>query len=376
MLNMLFKKKFRSFALIASLSLCLLNAHGTSVAAHHLMGYGLVVTATLPACTKTSYSLSFFNFSLHDTAQHRPLAIGLLAFKNIRQFKSQTLTSPTQPTQPTSIVGEVIISLLSLLGLASLVRVKDWSMQLSPEVDLTVFGLCLLALIAVGLYYLIRFYLRDVASKPENSIFGSQGKARSVQFNNLKAGQGTSIDPIRYMQYKPVNVGNDASARPWEQIGADSGSLDKNIEFEDRLGQFSHTSRSNHWSIPEGFDAVSFVQTAKNVFMTLQDAWDRADMGILHSMLTDQMLSEIRTQLSEREQHTQGAPNKTEVIMLSADLLGVQEVEQGYLASIEFSGLINENPSQGPNPFREVWSMCRPKNNSTGWLVSGVQALQ
>jgi predicted lipid-binding transport protein (Tim44 family) len=32
--------------------------------------------------------------------------------------------------------------------------------------------------------------------------------------------------------------------------------------------------------------------------------------------------------------------------------------------------------SMGPNPFREVWNITRPKAGGGGWLVAGVQALQ
>jgi predicted lipid-binding transport protein (Tim44 family) len=38
--------------------------------------------------------------------------------------------------------------------------------------------------------------------------------------------------------------------------------------------------------------------------------------------------------------------------------------------------MIREQPSAGPNPFREVWNMSKPKSGSAGWLVAGVQALQ
>jgi predicted lipid-binding transport protein (Tim44 family) len=38
--------------------------------------------------------------------------------------------------------------------------------------------------------------------------------------------------------------------------------------------------------------------------------------------------------------------------------------------------MIREEPSAGPNPFREVWNMTKPKSGGNGWLVAGVQALQ
>ena len=68
--------------------------------------------------------------------------------------------------------------------------------------------------------------------------------------------------------------------------------------------------------------------------------------------------------------------NKTDVVLLEASLLGIEELDDAYMASVEFSGMIREEPSAGPSPFREVWNMTKPKTGNTGWLVAGVQALQ
>nr|MBP8186482.1 Tim44 domain-containing protein [Comamonas sp.] len=64
-----------------------------------------------------------------------------------------------------------------------------------------------------------------------------------------------------------------------------------------------------------------------------------------------------------------------DVVMIDAQLLGIEDVGGSYMASVEFSGLIREDASSGPSPFREVWNMAKPKNNSSGWLVAGLQAL-
>ena len=88
------------------------------------------------------------------------------------------------------------------------------------------------------------------------------------------------------------------------------------------------------------------------------------------------MLGEIQAQLTDRETHTGGNTNKTDVVMLDAQLLGIQDLGNDYMASVEFSGMIREDPSAGPSPFREVWNMTKPKSGASGWLVAGVQALQ
>jgi predicted lipid-binding transport protein (Tim44 family) len=64
------------------------------------------------------------------------------------------------------------------------------------------------------------------------------------------------------------------------------------------------------WGIPAGFDSEGFLTAAKNNFVTLQVAWDKADIGALRSMMTDAMLVEIQSQLSERESHPGTTPNR------------------------------------------------------------------
>ena len=138
----------------------------------------------------------------------------------------------------------------------------------------------------------------------------------------------------------------------------------------------SALSGSQNWGVPADFDADGFLTAAKRNFVTLQSAWDRADISSLRAMMTDTMLGEIQAQLQERETHTGGVSNKTDVVMLDAKLLGIEDLGDDYMASVEFSGMIREEPSAGPSPFREVWNMTKPKSGNVGWLVAGVQALQ
>lgn len=187
-------------------------------------------------------------------------------------------------------------------------------------------------------------------------------------FQGAGVGEVATASPA----YRPENVGNDASARPWErnQTAFDS------VAAQGASGVVIGSALPSSWSIPAGFDADGFLKAAKSNFILLQAAWDQADMGTLRSMMTDDMLTEISAQLAEREAHTGGAVNLTEVQMLQAQLLGIEELGDGYMASVEFSGMIRETPQAGPSPFREVWNMVKPRDGSRGWLVAGVQALQ
>ena len=190
---------------------------------------------------------------------------------------------------------------------------------------------------------------------------------------------GSTADaPATPRQYNPMKVGNDASARPWEDETIPAQGTAGGI----RIGSGLDAPRgalegSQNWGVPPGFDTAGFLQAAKRNFVTLQDAWDRSDFSTLRSMMTDEMLTEIRSQISSRDQQGASDPSqRTEVEMLEAQLLGIEELQTEYMASVEFSGMIREEPSAGASPFREVWNMVKPKDGGSGWLVAGVQALQ
>jgi predicted lipid-binding transport protein (Tim44 family) len=244
-----------------------------------------------------------------------------------------------------------------------------------------------------------------------------KGLAAKHRTNGVHAGTAAATAEGRahsLRDYQPQNVGNDASARPWERS---TGSFDAALlsgALPAAASQANHTPHHTHnpqpvnpphgsapaaafvgaaggaasggawgaaggangWRVPTGFDAEAFLNASKANFIWLQAAWDRSDIHSLRSMMTDDMLAQITAQLAEREQHAGSGTNVTEVVVLEARLLGMEELSSGHIASVEFSGLIREDVSAGPSPFRELWSITRPKTGSAGWLVAGVQALQ
>ena len=220
------------------------------------------------------------------------------------------------------------------------------------------------------LFMLLGVVILAVIGMIRRSRAGAQGQGLAYQ------GAGAA-NPVTPRQYNPTKVGNDASARPWEgQSAAFDGSAATGAAAGGSIIG-SGLSGPQNWGVPADFDVSGFTEAAKRNFITLQDAWDRSDIPALRAMMTDDMLTEIQSQLAERERTaTPGQVNKTDVVMLEAQLLGIEELDDAYMASVEFSGMIREEPSAGPSPFREVWNMTKPRSGRGGWLVAGVQALQ
>ncbi len=183
--------------------------------------------------------------------------------------------------------------------------------------------------------------------------------ARPARGATRGAGQ-SELDPATPRGYSPENVGNDASARPWEAQA-------------DMLG--TPATERPAWTLPPEFDAAPFLAACKTHFVALQHAWDRADTACLRALLTEAMFEQIQTRLTDRATARTGARGPTDVVLLDAQLLGVENLGGHYLASVEFSGLLREDAAIGPNPFREIWSISRPHSPSAIWLVADVQAL-
>jgi len=323
----------------------------------------LAVTLTLsgaPADAKRLGGGTSFGKQSSNVTQRQAPANSAAAPANAAAAKPATPPAAAAPKKPW---GAMLGGLAAGLGLAWLAS----SLGLGGA-----FGqIIMFALLALLVMVVVGFVMRKLKG---GSAASGAGAARS-QPPFAFQGAGNAPEPTAARNYSPSNVGNDASARPWEQHGTAFGG---NAAAPAANGSIigSGLTGSQAWGVPAGFDTESFLKACKANFITLQDAWDRSDIQNLRAMMTDDMLEQIKTQLADRETHTGGVPNKTEVVMLNAQLLGIEEMSDVYMASVEFSGMIKEDASAGASPFREVWNMTKPRNGGSGWLVAGVQALQ
>jgi len=122
------------------------------------------------------------------------------------------------------------------------------------------------------------------------------------------------------------------------------------------------------WFIPGDFDTPAFLANAKAQFAAIQAVWDSGDMQKLGDYLTDDLIAELRPQLQDRDGTTQ-----TEIVLLNAELLGIEQVSGGHLASVRYSGMLRESKDTEAFRFEEVWNLYKGEN--TGWLLAGIQQI-
>ncbi|ALM85069.1 Tim44 domain-containing protein [Bordetella sp. N] len=128
-------------------------------------------------------------------------------------------------------------------------------------------------------------------------------------------------------------------------------------------------AQGNDWFIPGDFDTARFLQESKEQFKRIQGIWDSGDTDRLREFLTDDLITELKPQLLDRK----GEPSKTEVVLLNAELLGIESVSDGHLASVRFSGMLREAAGTEAFRFEEVWNLFKPAQG--GWLLAGIQQI-
>lgn len=121
-------------------------------------------------------------------------------------------------------------------------------------------------------------------------------------------------------------------------------------------------------NFPAGFDPLPFAEQAKKQFLRMQAAYDAADRKALADVMTPAMFAEVTNELANR-----GAHLPTEVRDLAAQVLEVTTEGGQHWMSVRFTGLLREDGTVLPKEFDEVWNLSKPVDDSSGWLLAGIQ---
>lgn len=126
------------------------------------------------------------------------------------------------------------------------------------------------------------------------------------------------------------------------------------------------------WGVPSDFDTEGFLRHAKVNFVRMQAAWDAGKLSDIGEFTTPEMFAEIKLDFNERGDGV----NRTDVVKLDAEMLGIEQTNGEYQASVRFSGLLRESENSAAEPFAEVWNLTKPQQGNGGWLLAGIQQVQ
>jgi len=156
-------------------------------------------------------------------------------------------------------------------------------------------------------------------------------------------------------------------SEPMQYAGAGAQGSPPNISNMFGGGATAPAVTANRY--PPGFDAAQFARHAKLNFTQLQAANDRRDLSAMRDFMTPELYAQIAAQIPPSD----GAPQKTDVVTLNAEVLEVVTEGEAYVASVRFSGTIRERADGAAESFSEVWHLEKPINGNTGWQICGIQ---
>ncbi len=221
------------------------------------------------------------------------------------------------------------------LGLAALASHLGFGEELA--------NFMMLALLVLAAIFVVRMLMarRGAASGPRPAYQGG--------YSNANVGQEASV------RYSPLPAGHDASMQ--------------RAPVTD-LGGTAAAAAQTSWRVPADMDVDAFLRTAKVQFVRLQASFDSGNLDDLREFTSPEMFAELKLDIDDRK----GAANRTDVVTLDAQLLGVETTPVEHIASVRFTGMIREQADGEAKPFDEVWNLVKPVNGG-GWVLGGIQQL-
>lgn len=210
----------------------------------------------------------------------------------------------------------------------------------------------MIAVIAMIALWLIRKF-RGGSSRSQSPAYAGMGNGNA---SNPYGGAARQAEPtLRQAEPAAGSAGyNGAAANP-VMGGAAAGA--------------AAAASQQPWGVPADFDTEAFLRNAKVHYVRLQAAWDAGNQDDIREFTTPEMFAEIKMDLTERGTEV----NKTDVVTLDAQLLGIESTPTQHIASVRFSGMIRENVGEAAQPFAEVWNLAKSTSGSGGWLLAGIQ---
>lgn len=122
-------------------------------------------------------------------------------------------------------------------------------------------------------------------------------------------------------------------------------------------------------AIPQDFPVDAFLRNAKDTFVQLQAAKDRADLNAIRKYATGEVYDDMVRQMRDRGD----AKQRTEVLALQADLLEVVEAKDSAAASVRIRGQLRADGGTEEH-FDQIWLVQKNLSDDRGaWLLAGIR---
>ena len=238
--------------------------------------------------------------------------------------------------RPASPMRNILMGAAAALGIAGLMSALGLSESFTSAL--------MMVLLAVAVFYVVRLVL--------GLFLGARMQKNARQSQSYSQNYTQSYGESAYRSEPQPQA-----ARTYADQPAAAGSV---------MDQFSSPEVSE-LSIPDGFDTAGFERVARENFGKLQLAWDTGNVVQISDFTTNELFIELTHQLRARG----AAAQKSEIIDVTAKLLGFTQQGDENVAVVEFNGAMKIS-----GEFEEVherWILVQPATGTGGWLLAGIE---
>ena len=123
----------------------------------------------------------------------------------------------------------------------------------------------------------------------------------------------------------------------------------------------------NQTSLPYDFDKKKFTEEAIKYFYLLQKAWNEKDFNTISEYVHDSLKQEMQEDMQQDN-------DKTEILYVTAEIVGADFSDKNESISVHFSGSSNDKDSKKIDKINDVWHLERKNTEGAPWLIVGIEA--
>lgn len=124
---------------------------------------------------------------------------------------------------------------------------------------------------------------------------------------------------------------------------------------------------ANQATLPYDFDKNKFTEEAIKYFYLLQKAWNDKDFNTISEYVHDSLKEEMQEDMQQDN-------DKTEILYVTAKIVGADFNNKNESISVHFSGSSNDKNSKKIDKINDIWHLERNNTEGAPWLIVGIEA--
>ncbi|WP_330925752.1 Tim44-like domain-containing protein [Candidatus Sororendozoicomonas aggregata] len=123
-------------------------------------------------------------------------------------------------------------------------------------------------------------------------------------------------------------------------------------------------------NMPGGFDQVSFLEAAREHYVTLQKAWDENNLGVMKEFMAPELFEQL-----SKERGALSGEQQTEVLFVDAGIVRADYSARVAQISVKYSGRYRDGQEGVEDDINDIWHLERDITaNNAPWLIVGIES--